>query len=200
MINLKNSSNKKLKSMKSLLIISAITLFLISGCIPSSDNPLTGPTLGDPGNELIGSWFSKDTDETGFIHIGKDRKKELLQITMVAFKKDGEVETTEFTGHTSKLSSNNYLNLKWVKSEDSIKGYLFIKYRVSGDKLEYSVIDSQAIIKGIKAGDLKGEVISTGKTEDIKIHEEQQNLKEYILKNDAALFKGDGVTLKRLRL
>ncbi|MBI3600984.1 MAG: hypothetical protein HY097_10150 [Nitrospinae bacterium] len=185
--------------MKHLLIISAITFFLISGCIPSSDNPLTEPILGNPGNELIGSWFWKDTDETGFLHIGKDQKKEFLNITMVAFKKDGEVEATEFIGHTSKLSSNNYLNLKWVKPENFIKGYLFIKYRVSGDKLEYSIIDSQAIIKGIKSGDLKGEVISKGKTDDIKIHEEQEKLREYVLKNDADLFKGEGVMLKRLQ-
>lgn len=122
--------------MKHLLIISAIIFFLTAGCIPSSDNPLTKPILGNPGNELIGSWFWKETDETGFLHIGKDQKKELLQITMIAFKKDGEVDTTEFIGHISKLSSNNYLNLKWVKPENFIKGYLFIKYRVIGDDLE----------------------------------------------------------------
>jgi hypothetical protein len=101
-----------------------VTVILVSllGCIPYSDNPLTAPDEQNIDSSIIGTWYWKEKDENGYIHIGIDEKSKLFRLVMLDFYKDGELEASEFSGHTYSLKVNRYLNLKEVSREDEPAG------------------------------------------------------------------------------
>jgi hypothetical protein len=167
-----------------------VTIILVSllGCVPYSDNPLTDPGEQDIDSSIFGTWFWKEKDENGYIHIGIDEKSKLLRLVMLDFYKDGELEASEFSGHTSSLEKNRYLNLKEVSHEDEPAGYIFVKYSVNDEKLCISLIETDAVKKAITNGSLNGEVKKEQWSSSIHITEEKKKLQQFILQNDKALF------------
>jgi hypothetical protein len=168
-----------------------ITLLIIylPGCIPYSDNPITDADKEQIDASILGTWFWKDENESGYIHIGRDEKSKLLRLIMLEFDRDGELEASEFSGHTSSLEGNKYLNLKWVRpAQDKITGYMFMKYVVSSDSLGIAFMDSGLVEKGIKDGALKGKVEKGNWSSSVRITEGQKKLQKFILRNDKTLF------------
>lgn len=175
-----------------------IVIVLLSGCNLYSDNPLSDPTQETNDSPIIGTWFWNDESDSGFVHIGKDVDRKALIITMVEFKNDGRIETSEFKGHTSKLSSHRFLNLKWTRPQELDKGYFFIEYKVTDDILECSLLDAKIFEKAITTGSLDGEVLSpNGIMPTILIHAGQNELRQYIIQNEKVLIK-DSIKLKRI--
>ncbi|MBW1744761.1 MAG: hypothetical protein JRJ47_15255 [Deltaproteobacteria bacterium] len=88
---------------------------------------------------------------------------------MLEFDKNWELEASEFSGHTSSLEGNKYLNLSPANEPP---GYIF----------------TDAVEKGIDNGFLNGEVKRGKWSSSIHITEGQKELQQFILKNDKALF------------
>jgi len=169
-------------------LLVAIIVVSLLGCVPYSDNPLTDPSEQNIDSSILGTWFWKTENESGYIHIGIDEKSKLLRLVMLDFDKDGELEASEFSGHTSSLEENKYLNLKWVRPADEDAGYIFVKYNVNQEVLGISMITTDAVEKGIDNGSLNGKMEKGQWSSSIHITEGKKNLQQFILQNDKALF------------
>lgn len=154
------------------------------GCVVHSDRPLTDLGEQDIDSSIIGTWFWKDGKETGYLHIGLDEDSK-LRIVMVDFDKDGELETSEFSGHTSSLEKNTYLNLR---PKNDAGGYMFVKYCVREKTLGIALISMDAVEKAINNGSLHGEIKKDKWSSSIHITEEQKKLQQFITRNDKTLF------------
>ena len=108
---------------------------------------------------------------------------------MLDFDKDGELEASEFSGHTSSLEGSKYLNLKWVRPvQNEITGYMFVKYKVSSESLGIAFIDKGVIEKAIEDGTLHGKLKKGNWFSMVRIIEGQKKLQEFILKKNKELF------------
>ncbi|GMQ97389.1 MAG: hypothetical protein BMS9Abin15_1106 [Gammaproteobacteria bacterium] len=164
-------------------------ILLLLGCVPGSDNPLTDPDKEKIDLSLLGTWYWKDENESGYIHIGLDEKTKLLRIIMSEFNKDGNLKSSELYGHTSSLQGNNYLNLRWVRQEQAENaGYLFIKYTVGPDSLGIALMNNGMVKEAIKAGSLKGKINEGRWSSSAYITEDQSKLRKFVLRNDKELF------------
>jgi len=180
------------------LAILFMVIFL-GGCVPYSDNPLTEPNCEKIDAAILGTWFWNEESDSGFIHIGLNKESKLLQVIMVEHDKDGTIDVSEFTGHTSSLGNNKYLNLKWVRPADEPKGYLLIKYSTEGESLAIFLLNAKVIENAIKEGSLKGTVGKEKYAYSLSITEEQKKLQQFVLKHDKELFQ-EKSNLNRLNL
>ncbi len=170
------------------LLITLLIIF-VAGCVPSSDKPLTDPGKEQIDASILGTWYWTDENETGYIHIGLDEKSRLLRVMMLDFNKDGELEVSEFAGHTSSLQGNHYLNLKWLRpAQEGITGYMFVKYTVRPDSLGIAIMNSEVAEKAIKEKVLKGIVEKAKWFSSVRITAGQKKLQEFILRKDKELF------------
>lgn len=166
-----------------------LSVVFVLGCVPYSDNPLTSPNKEQLDSSILGTWFWKDENESGYVHIGLDEESKLLRLIMLEFNRGGELEASEFSGHTSSLEGNKYLNLKWVRPEqDEITGYMFVKYIASPDSLGLALMDSEVAEEAIKMGPLKGQVKKGNWSSLVHIQEGQKGLQEFIVRKDEELF------------
>ncbi len=173
--------------MRSFLILLSIVFVL--GCVPYSENPLTPASEETLDSSLIGTWFWKDENESGYIHIGRYEKLKMLRLIMLDYDRDDELEISEFSGHTSLLDGNTYLNLKRVRPvRDETTGYLIVKYAVGSDSLGIALMDRDVVEKAIKGGELKGKVKKSNWSSSVYIAEGQKKLQEFILRKNKALF------------
>ena len=169
-------------------LITVLAIFVL-GCVPESDNPLTNPDKEHIDASILGTWLWKDENESGFIHIGLDEKNKLLRLIMVDFDRDKELEVSEFSGHTSLLKGNKYLNLKWVRpAHAEIPGYIFVKYEVRSDSLGIALMDNEVVEKAIKDGSLKGNLKKDQWSFSVHITEGQKKLQGFIRQEDKGLF------------
>ncbi|MBD3789668.1 MAG: hypothetical protein IE885_04780 [Campylobacterales bacterium] len=170
-------------------LMTLLTILILAGCVPDSDNPLTDPNKEPIDPSILGTWFWADGNETGYIHIGLDEKSKLLKLIMVDFDKDKELEASKFSGHTTSLEGNNYLNLKWVHPlQPDTKGYLCVKYIASSDSLGISLMDSEVVEKAIQNGSLKGNIVKEKWSTSVHITEDQKKLQKFIHLKDKELF------------
>jgi len=170
--------------------IIAFLAILITGCVPLSDNPLTDPDKENMDSSLYGTWYWKAKDESGYLHIGLDHRSKLLRIVMLDIDKQAELELSEFLGHTSVLGENKYLNLKKVSLANKTgSGYLFVKYDIQGDLLAISILGNNTVKKAIEDGKLKGQVTKSKWSSSVRVTEDQEKLKRFILENDTELFR-----------
>jgi len=177
-----------------------LSVVFVLGCVPYSDNPLTAPNKEQLDSSILGTWFWKDENESGYVHIGLDEESKLLRLIMLEIDRDGELEASEFSGHTSSLEGNKYLNLKWVHPEqDEIIGYMFVKYTASTDSLGLALMDSEVAEKAINIGSLKGQVKKGNWSSSVHIKEGQKELQEFIVRKDKELFP-EMKHLRRLEL
>mgnify|MGYP001817757329 CR=1 FL=1 len=166
------------------LLVAIITISLL-GCIPYSDNPLTDPGKQDIDSSIMGTWFWKEKNENGYIHIGLDEDSKQLRFVMAVFDKDGGLDTSQFSGHTSSLGENTYLNL-YPSHEPG--GYMLVKYSFKKDTLGIALTNTDVVEKAINNGSLNGEIKKGQWSSSIHITEEQKKLQQFVLHNDKALF------------
>jgi hypothetical protein len=170
--------------MRYLLI--AIILVSLLGCVPYSDNSLTDPGEQNIDSSILGTWFWKEENESGYIHIGLDEDSKRLRLVMAVFDRDGELDTSQFSGHTSSLDKNTYLNLCPANDPG---GYMFVKYSVNHETLSISLMEADPVKKAITSGSLNGEVKKERWSSSIHITEEKKKLQQFVLRNDEALFQ-----------
>jgi hypothetical protein len=162
---------------------------VLNGCIPYSDNPLTAPDKEGPDPAILGTWCLHEEGETVFLHMGIDGKTKGLRVVMVEFQKEGEVKTSEFIGHTSRLGNYTYMNLHWDRPADAEAGYLFVKYQVVEDRIGLGLIRSDAVEKAIREKRIRGIIDDKQKPVSVQLTDSSEHLQEYVRKHDAALFE-----------
>ena len=128
------------------LFLILVSIVFVLGCVPYSENPLTPANEETTDSSLIGTWFWKDENESGYIHIGRYEKLKMLRLIMLDYDRDDELEISEFSGHTSLLDGNTYLNLKQVRPvQEEISGYLIVKFAVSSESLGIALMDREVV-------------------------------------------------------
>ena len=178
-------------------LFAAILFSTVAACVPFSDNPLTPPDPGKLDGAVFGTWCWKDKNETGFVHIGTDDKSGLLKVIMIEQDNDGELEISEFSGHTSAVGENRYFNLKWVRPESENKGYMFVKYELENDNIVISLLKEDGIEKAIEENILKGEIVREKFVSNVHITDEPEKIGKFFQEKGESLFE-EGVALKRL--
>ena len=169
-------------------------LIVLAGCVPYSDHPLTEPDKANLDTSIFGTWYWHEESDSGYIHFGTDYSSGLLRVVMLEYGRDGRMDATMYSGHTSFLGGNNYLNLKQTHPQQDDRGYMIIRYRLKNGMFGISLMDNTAAENAIKEGSLKGKI--KGYTH---ITEGQPKLQTFILENDEKLYK-DTAFLKRLHL
>jgi hypothetical protein len=166
------------------------SLMLMCGCITYSDNPLTDPLKEPLDRSICGTWFAKDNDEVVYLHIGMDFESKLLRLTMIDFHLDGgQMEVSDFIGHTTAVGGSKYLNVRYVHPSSESSGYLFVKYQLENNQLGISLSENDVLTEAVKRGLLKGIVGEQKMFADVHITEDQDKLLKFVMANDKELFK-----------
>ena len=179
-------------------LIVPVFFVLIVSCVPSSDDPLTEPDPEKLDQSVFGTWYWRDSNSTGFVHMGKDEKTGMLRVYMIELRDDGDAELSEFSGHTSELGQDKYFNLKWVRPESELKGYIFVKYRIDQDGMSFSFLDLDAVEKAIKEGTLAGEIAKGQYLNDVRITDKPEKIRKFFTEKKD-LFQEE-THLKRLKI
>ncbi len=175
-----------------------VCFILVAACVPVSDHPLTEPDPAKLDQSVFGTWYWRDSSSTGFVHMGKDEKTGLLQVYMVELKNDGDVDLSEFSGHTSEVGQGKYFNLKGELSESEPEGYIFVKYRIDRDEMSFSLPELDAVEKAIEEGKLAGEVAKGQFLNDVHITDKPENIRKFFTETKD-LFQEE-THLKRLKV
>lgn len=180
--------------------LAVLSIIFMMGCIPYADHPLTDPDKEKIDAAILGTWFWKEKSETGYIHIGLDEQSGLLRVVMAELKTKGELEISEFGGHTSFVKENKYLNLKWVRpAESKFDGYMIVKYKATLDTLGIGFMDGRVVEKAIEAKELNGSVKKGKWFSTIRITENPKKLQAFVMESDKELFP-EMQYLKKLNL
>ena len=169
-------------------LLTILLLVLATACVPYSTHPLTPPDKVGLDQSIFGTWFWNEERESGYIHIGRDEKSGLLRVMMLSFDSGMELDVSEFSGHTSSLNGNQYLNLQWVDPPDEGSGYMFVKYTATADKLGISFMDSDPITAAIEQGVLQGEIKRQRWATSVQVTAAPTELKQFVQNNEKELF------------
>lgn len=175
-----------------------LALLVFSGCITTFKHPLTAPSAQAPDKQIMGTWVTSGNNEgeSGFIHMGPDKDTGEFKVIMVTFESDGKMDLAIWRGHTSKLAPGSYLNLKWVLPEENkIKGYLVVKYVITGDRMNIYAVEDDVIEKDIKSKKLTGQI---DQKNGIYVTQDTDALSRYVAKNDARLFTKETILIRNL--
>ena len=175
-----------------------VFFILVASCVPVSDHPLTEPDPAKLDQSVFGTWYWRDSSSTGFVHMGKDEKTGLLLVHMVELDNDGELDISEYSGHTSELGQDKFFNLKGNAPESEPEGYIFVKYRIDQDGMSFSFPDSNAVEKAIKEGALGGDVVKRQFLSDVHITDTPENIRKFFT-DTKDLFQEE-THLKRLKV
>jgi hypothetical protein len=107
-----------------------------------------------PDNRLLGEWIATDGKNTGdYIRFDQGPN---MEMSISAFGADITEQNPAFTMFTTRLGKHYYMNLN-PTDEDRGKGYLIVRYTVSGDELKVWILDDDKVKSAITQGKIKGQ-------------------------------------------
>jgi hypothetical protein len=170
--------------------LALILLFgLLGGCIPYSLHPLTDPGAEPLDPALIGSWYWSESGGYGYIHIGREEEDAaVLRLVMLSIDKEGELEVSQFSGHTSLLGERRYLNLKWQPPDPADPDYLTVSYRIADGRLGIALMDNDPVIAAIRSGELAGTVTKSGWFTSVRVSAAPVDWRSFVRAEHEALF------------
>ncbi len=169
------------------VILGLVVCLLACGC-GDSRSPLSDPNTSKPDKRLAGIWqWRGENGEVAYFHIGQagDKFPDSVLRVVAAKHESGKVEPPEeYLMFPTLLEEKSYMNVvvdpKQVKALNEkgwdpalVETYIFLKYKVDGDKAAIWLTDSQVKERAIKAGEMKGVVeprkspLFTGSTEEV---------------------------------
>jgi len=181
------------------LIICLVLFLRALGCVPVSEHPLTEPDAAERDPRLMGDWYQQGEDESVQVHIGFREETGGLRLLMVDYDRDGKLDLSEWKGHISRLDGNRYLNLKDVRCGQEERGYLFVKYRIEGDRLCVSLASNRAWEAAVAEGRIQGRLDRKKGVRSVHITEGPEGLRRFVREQDRRLFPEESC-LQRLRL
>jgi hypothetical protein len=157
----------------------------LTSCIPESEHPLSRLEDAAQDESLIGLWVQEEPNEVHYVHIGAEVEKAvrresdapepgLMRLWFVTHRKENgkaRIETPfAMRFFVSKLGDDHYVNgvlplEDWRPQEgpSAPTKFLFMKYKLDGDRLSVWFMDFQATAAVIEAGGLGGTVTREGK-------------------------------------
>jgi hypothetical protein len=174
----------------------AIVLFviLLSGCMASSDNPVSAPSMKEADARLVGTWKLLELDKkTGkqrgvaWLHIGwQKNNRPFMDAVMVVFEK-GEVDIARYHLFVSKLGDKTYMNIKEEKSGKISPAFMIMKYTIDSKKgLTMYLMNNIAAKDLVRASKLKGTV--KGTFSGVRITDTSANIAKILQADDSKLF------------
>lgn len=186
---------------------------LAGGCDDSAV-PLSEPEQARADQGLVGIWRHKNSDETGYFHLGLlggEAPKGLLRVLTVGWSNDGELhDPGQALAFSTTLSGASYLNVVNVEAEqlkkvretgwqpDLFDAYFILKYRVEGDVLLLWPMDREAKRRAIEAGSIKGE-IKEGLVPRVRFTDASENLRQLLAAEGDKLFANEPLRMQRVR-
>ncbi len=167
-----------------MLLLSA----LLVGCIPYSLHPLTDPGAESLDPALIGSWYWSESGGHGYIHIGREEDGAGLRLVMLSIDNDGELELSQFSGHSSLLGERRYLNLKWQPPDPEDPDYLTVNYVIADGRLGIALMDNDPVIAAIGSGRLAGSVTKEGWFTSVRVRAESEDWRRFVGAEHESLF------------
>jgi hypothetical protein len=159
--------------------------FSSTACVVVSMQSLIDPQSSKFDPQLRGRWVSREKKQEQIYALFDGGP--LLESNILAGKGFTDRSELLFEMVVGTLGKHRYLSLK-PKSDDSWKGYLLIRYAISGDELQVWLLNSARINEAISQGKLKGE--SSGGTSDTMISDSPAKFAAYIEANqDPELFE-----------
>ena len=163
-------------------------LFLLSGCVPCSDAPLSPPGEQALDPALMGTWAHTEANTTVTMHFGRDDATNLLAIVMTETDMAGKLDSSRIAAHTTRAGDKSYLNVRFGDENAAEPGYLFVKYTVSGDTLGICIIDSGVVTKYIESGEIEGESTRGQWASTTRLKDTPKKLLQFLEEHDAELF------------
>jgi len=180
----------------------------LTSCIPESEHPLSRLEDAAQDEGLIGLWVQEEPNEVHYVHIGAEVEKAvrrgsetpepgLMRLWFVTHRKEAgksHVETPfPMRFFVSKLGADQYINSvlpfeDWRKPEPQPgpTKYLFIKYKLEGDRLVVWFMDFQAAGAAIESGALGGSVTREGKNlKSVQLSDSTERLVAYLTNGGA---------------
>lgn len=178
------------------LLLLALTISLLTGCLPTSVHPLSSIENATPEERLAGTWYGKSGQDQIFLHFVQGQGAD-LQIVEVDHEKKGTAHTTLYHAFPSEIGGNHYLNVR----EGDQEAYYFVRYQLKGNVLNLSLMSEASVSKAIAAHKLAGKITGTDNSKEIKITDSTAHLSAFVSKGDPdQLFDQKFGTFKRVTL
>ncbi|MBI4851482.1 MAG: hypothetical protein HY819_06790 [Acidobacteria bacterium] len=168
---------------------------LMLGCYPEFNSPLSDLKNSKIDERLLGTWYSTNKKELGYIHIEKGFDNS-LNITLVNI--DNYNLNERYTMFSTKIKNNFYMNLQDEDLEKKHR-YIIVKYVINDkQELAISMLENIKVAEDIEQGILDGEVTGKGSfSKKVEVREPSSALAEYIKSNSKDIF-GETLKLKKL--
>ena len=190
-----------MKPAAAVLFLFAI-MFALTGCLPTSKNPLSDPAEAVIDMRLDGVWYGKSGEDTIFLHFVAG-KATSMDIVEVDHEKDGDAHTSIYTMFPTIIGGQRYMNIQAKTGDD--KRYYLARYTLAKNgTLSIWLMSDTAVAKAVKAGKLAGKV--TDKKDatdslDISLTATTASLAAFVGKSDPdVLFDQKFGTFKKVTL
>ena len=192
-----------MKPAAAVLFLFAIMIAL-TGCLPTSKNPLSDPADAVVDMRLDGVWYGKSGEDTIFLHFVAG-KATSMDVVEVDHEKDGDAHTSIYTMFPTIIDGQRYMNLREKSGTD--KPYYLARYTLSkGGTLSISLMSEAVVAKAVKAGKLTGKVTvknagESSETRDIALTASTASLAAFVRSSDPdALFAEKFGSFKKVTL
>lgn len=193
----------------------AALCLLLTSCFDSTA-PLSDPKTAKPDDRLLGVWrFKGESGEVNYYHFGRMGDKlppALMRVVNVHHAADGKLRQADLLLSPTTLGDKTYFSLAEMKppqlvrleetgwTTEAVRGYLILRYQISGDAMTIQWIDGEAKRKAIEAGKIKG-VIQKDRNGATPVHftDTTENVAKFVAKEGDALFSKDVLRLERVK-
>ena len=176
------------------------SIAFVMACIFLSSCVLSMQPLGEENplptdSALIGSWKLTNDGDLSYLHIGNSGGS--IEVVSVDIRKDGMIKTETLKAISTELNGLNYLSL--CVDDGSGKKYLFLKYKIEeGKRLKFWSADQLLFREALMQGRLQGINNDKSIVPNVLLSANQSELREFVVKNDARIFKEELSTFDRV--
>ncbi len=195
--------NPPMKSAVTALFLLAVMIAL-TGCLPTSRNPLSDPAEAVVDMRLDGVWYGKSGEDTVFLHFVSG-KATTMDVVEVDHEKDGDAHTSIYTMFPTIIGDQRYMNLREKGNGD--KPYYFAHYTLSkSGTLTIWLMSETPVAKAVKAEKLAGKVTvnnagASSENRDIALTSSTATLAAFVRNSDPnILFAEKFGTFKKVTL
>ena len=176
-------------------------LFALSGCLPTSEEPILAPGQPALDERLLGVWFGalEEGEDPAFLHFLKvDSNREEthpngMDIVMVLQpdEPDGDTGWAVFYALSAQIAGQNYLSIEFrldsgEEVTDEMRGYHLFSTHIDDDGiLTLLGVDEDLVEEAIESGALKGDLDEGTFLPQIRIPSSSEELAAFLGSEEA---------------